>query len=160
MTRRVVTTRVSKLRLPVIALLLGVGMLLAGCASRQSSKPAPAPEPKGNGSESVGTVSVTKDDDGGTVRLSTGQTLVVGLDSNETTGFRWEVTGLNEGVLEQDGESEYETTGDPDAMGAGGVETFRFKPVAAGTTRLEMIYARPDDEESATETFSLEVIVK
>jgi len=97
---------------------------------------------------------------GGTVRLSKGQSLVVELDSNQTTAYRWEVTGLDEDVLEQDGESEYETTGDPEAAGAGGVETFRFNPVAAGSTQLEMAYTRPDDEESATETFSLEVVVK
>lgn len=141
--------------------LLILALMVAGCSARQSPKPAPKPTaPDESETDSVGTVVVSEDDDGGTVRLSTAQTLVVELDSNRTTAYRWKVSELDEEVLEQDGESEYETTGDPDAMGAGGVETFRFSPVDAGTTQLEMIYARPDDEESGTKTFSLEVVVR
>jgi inhibitor of cysteine peptidase len=58
-------------------------------------------------------------DDGSQVELKAGQTLVVSLEGNPTTGYTWEAAELDEQVLRQVGEAEFKP--DSDAIGAGGV---------------------------------------
>lgn len=95
------------------------------------------------------------------IELGTGEVLVVRLESNPTTGYQWAVQELDESVLQQQGESVYESSGGRNPPpGTGGWETFRFAAVAPGETRLEMIYHQPWVEgDSHIGTFSLRVVV-
>jgi predicted secreted protein len=109
-------------------------------------------------------VEVNEENDGGQVELESGQILVVTLESNPSTGYRWEVAasgGSTECILEQLGEAEFisSDTSDPPLVGAGGWEVFRFKPVNTGQMILKLIYHRSWEDVEPLKTFSIEVIV-
>jgi inhibitor of cysteine peptidase len=107
-------------------------------------------------------VKVDDDQSGNNVQLKVGETLLVTLDSNPTTGYSWELSQSDESVLEQKGEAEYkQAPGSQGLIGAGGKETFRFEAVGAGQTTLELIYHRPWEQGvPPVKTYSLEVTVK
>jgi len=99
------------------------------------------------------------DDDGRQVELEAGQTLAIGLESNPTTGYTWEVAELDEHILRQVGETEFEP--ESGAIGAGGVETLRFETVSAGQTALRLVYHRPWEKDvEPLATFSVQVVVR
>jgi len=107
-------------------------------------------------------VNVDEKDDGSQVELEQGQILVVTLESNPTTGYRWEVAEIQESILEQMGEAEFKPsqTGEPPIVGAGGWEIFRFKAISAGQMTLQLVYHRPWEEGvEPINTFSIEVVV-
>jgi inhibitor of cysteine peptidase len=102
---------------------------------------------------------VTKADNGKTVEVTKGSDLKVVLESNPTTGYKWEVKEVDASILKQAGEAAYKA--DSDAVGAGGKETFTFNAVGAGQTTLKMEYRRPwETEEPAVETFAITIVVK
>jgi inhibitor of cysteine peptidase len=87
---------------------------------------------------------VTDAADGARVRLATAQELVVSLDGNQTTGFRWMLTRNATPVLVQVGDAVYTARGaDGRLAGSGGVTTFRFKADQAGESQLVFSYRRP-----------------
>ena len=98
-------------------------------------------------------------DAGSQVELNAGQTLVVSLEGNPTTGFTWEAAELDEQVLRQVGEAEFKP--ETDAIGSGGVQTLRFETVNSGHTTLNLVYLRPWEEDvEPAETFSVQVVVR
>jgi len=110
---------------------------------------------------SAETVDVNEADDGGQIELELGKLLVVTLESNPSTGYRWELVEDNESILKQFGEVEFKSseTGDPPMVGAGGWEIFRFKAVSAGQMTLELVYHRSWEDVEPLKTFSIQVIV-
>jgi inhibitor of cysteine peptidase len=89
--------------------------------------------------------------------------LVLTLESNPTTGYRWEVVEAKDAVLRQRGEAEFTVASelDPPPPGTGGVEVFRFEAVEAGETLLELVYHRPWEEGvEPLETYSVQVEVR
>jgi inhibitor of cysteine peptidase len=110
---------------------------------------------------SAETVDVNEADDGGQIELELGKLLVVTLESNPSTGYRWELVENNNFVLKQFGETEFKSsdTSEPPLVGAGGWEIFRFKAVSAGQTTLELIYHRPWEDVEPLKTFSIQVTV-
>jgi len=71
----------------------------------------------------------------------------------------WEVFELEESILRQMGEPEFQP--ESEALGAGGTETFRFQAMSPGQAALELVYHRPWEEgEEPLETFSLRVAVR
>ena len=104
-------------------------------------------------------VNLDAGDDGSQVELNAGQTLVVSLEGNLTTGYTWEAAELDEQVLRQVGEAEFKP--DSDAIGAGGVQTLRFETVNSGQTTLKLVYHRSWEEDvEPAETFSVQVVVR
>jgi inhibitor of cysteine peptidase len=127
-------------RLCVVAVLLTAMSLLAGCCG-------------------TGEVKLAAEDNGSQVELQRGQTLVITLDSNPTTGYRWEVVASDSPVLRQKGEAEYKAP-ESSAVGAGGQEVFRFEAASAGEMTLELAYRRSWEDEEPAERFSVHVIVR
>ncbi len=108
-------------------------------------------------------VHVDVDDAGSQVELEEGQILVVTLESNPTTGYRWEQAENQESILEQMGEAEFKPsdTGESPLVGAGGWEIFRFKAISAGQMTLQLVYHRSWEEGvEPLKTFSLQVVVR
>ena len=105
-------------------------------------------------------VKATVDDNGREMQLKKGQTLVVTLEGNPTTGYSWELAGpLDEQVLRQAGEPEFES--ESDLVGAGGVQILRFEAVNAGKFTLKLVYHRPWEKDvEPLETYSLQVVVQ
>jgi len=107
-------------------------------------------------------VEVNEEDDGGQVELKLGQILVVTLESNPTTGYRWEQAENQQSILKQIGEADFKPseTGEPPLVGAGGWEIFRFRAASAGQMTLQLVYHRPWEEGvEPPKTFSLQVVV-
>lgn len=92
------------------------------------------------------------------VRLATGDTLVVNLDGNPTTGYLWEMTA-GRPILKQFGKPTFKPS--RNLPGSGGKVTFRFVATAPGRTVLEMIYHRSFEKGvPPLKTFKLPVEVK
>ena len=100
------------------------------------------------------------DDNGREMQLKKGQTLVVTLEGNPTTGYSWEVAEpLDEQVLRQAGEAEFKQ--ESDALGAGGVQVLRFEAMNAGKTTLKLVYHRPWEKDvEPLETYSIQIVVR
>ena len=144
-------------RTGIVLALLGVLLLAAACGSNESA--APDADSDAGGEQ---TLVLGAKDNGSQVQLASGQVLEVTLDSNPTTGFRWEVSEVDGAVLTQVGEAEFqEAPKDSEEMvGVGGTETFRFSS-AAGETTLTLVYRRPWEEGvDPLESFTVEVEVK
>lgn len=105
---------------------------------------------------------VNEDNDGGQIELEPGQILIVTLESNPTTGYRWEQIEPQEHLLQQKGDAEYIASdiGGVPLVGSGGWETFRFKAIRAGQMTLKLIYHRPWEEGvEPLKTFSINVVI-
>lgn len=103
---------------------------------------------------------VTASDNGSEIRLKTGETMVIRLESNPTTGYSWQVLEIDNSVLEQDGDSEFKTApGNEGSVGAGGEETIRFKALGPGKITLTLGYMRPWEDLPPLQTFSIQVVV-
>ena len=105
-------------------------------------------------------VQATIDDAGHEMQLKKGQSLVVTLEGNPTTGYSWEVTEpLDEQVLRQVGEPEFKA--ESDLVGAGGVQILRFEAVNAGKFTLKLVYRRSWEKDvEPLETYSIQVVVR
>ncbi len=93
------------------------------------------------------------------VELSVGQSLVVTLDSNASTGYRWSLSqNSDETVLNNTGNKYVapQTT----LVGAGGKEEWTFKALKKGTSTISMGYSRPWESTPPIEMFDLTVVVK
>jgi len=107
-------------------------------------------------------VNVDEKDAGSQVELEQGRILVVTLESNPTTGYRWEQAETQESILEQMGEAEFKPseTVEPPLVGAGGWEIFRFKAISVGEMTLQLVYHRAWEEGvEPLNTFSIQVVV-
>jgi len=98
----------------------------------------------------------------GRVTVVLGQVFTVTLESNPSTGYRWEWVDHQDSIVEQMGEAQFKPreAGDPPLVGAGGWESFDFKAVNPGQMTLKLVYRRPWEEGvEPLKTFSLQVTV-
>jgi predicted secreted protein len=103
-------------------------------------------------------IQVTEGNTGQAVDLS-GQVLVLNLKSNPSTGYGWQVRGLDSRTLRQLDASEW-LPDVPGQLGGSGTQVLRFAAVGKGQATLNLVYARPWESASApAKTFSLEVQV-
>lgn len=117
-------------------------------------------------------VAVSASYDGKEVKIPVDGSLIVTLESNPTTGFKWQyeeevkdtlhiLTGIpDETVLALVGQKFVAPeAGAP--PGTGGEEVWTFKAVGKGTTELSLEYSQPwEGGTKAAKTFTLTVIVK
>ena len=131
----------NKFSLIALLTLLAALTLATGCSPQQEVKASIA-------------------DDGREKQLKKGQTLVVTLEGNPTTGYSWEAADpLDEQVLRQVGEAEFKQ--ESEALGAGGVQILRFEAVNAGKFTLKLVYHRPWEKDvEPLETYSIQVVVR
>jgi inhibitor of cysteine peptidase len=99
-----------------------------------------------------------------TIEINSGDTLVVVLCSNPTTGFSWtEDARIDDtSVLEQENhEFSGPESNPPPPAGTPGLESWRFNTLKPGTSTIYLEYSRPwEGGEKAEWTFTLEVNVK
>ncbi len=77
--------------------------------------------------------------DGQTIGINTGQEFEIRLAENPTAGFRWRVTQPGGPVCELLGEK---FTAGANAVGRGGVHSWRFRMVGDGTAAVDLAYRR------------------
>ena len=142
-----------KARLTVVfCLIMALALsLLGGIQSTASPSPAAPPPP--------GELTLSEADNGLQIELAKSEILVLSLESNPATGYAWEVQGMDQGILLQVGEFEFESAAG--LLGGSGTQTLRFVGVSKGQTPLELVYRRPWEADVAPlETYSVDVLSK
>jgi inhibitor of cysteine peptidase len=88
----------------------------------------------------------TYTDSGQTINIGVNQEFVIAIDANPTTGYDWEVS-FDETILELV-EKTYKLAeeAEPEIVGAGGVDYFRFKALKTGEAEINMVYKRSWEE--------------
>ena len=106
------------------------------------------------------TTTLTGDDNSKAITVSAGETFLIKLEGNPTTGYTWEAQDLDTTILEQVSETEFESS-NPSLIGAGGTLTLTFKALKPGVTTLTLVYHRSwETDIPPVETFTLQVTVK
>ena len=124
--------------------LLLIAVLIAACG--------------GQGGGGGGTIELTAADSGSTVKAAVGDVVSIALDSNASTGFRWNlVKKPNPSVLQL--VSSHYVGPDTGVPGQGGQEVWTFQATGLGTTSLRLAYFRPFEPANVEGTFSLTVDV-
>lgn len=85
-------------------------------------------------------IEVTAAEDGGSIEADVGDTILLRLSDNPTTGYRWELQPVA-GECVSLGNSGYESSGD--SIGGGGVATWTLHAAAAGTVSIRAKRWRP-----------------
>lgn len=103
-------------------------------------------------------VAIGAADAGKNISLKQGDTLVVTLDGNVTTGYTWETT-QEIPVLKQVGTAEQ--TPSNSNLGAPGQIVLKFQAVQAGQGKLTLVYHRPFEKDvPPLKTYSVDVTVQ
>ncbi len=105
------------------------------------------------------TIDLTVANDGTTLQAKTGQTINITLDSNITTGYKWNLVSQPDAAVVKFVSSKYNGpfTG---GLGAGGTESWQFQAMGRGTTLLKLAYFRPFDPNQVAKEFSVTVVVQ
>lgn len=90
------------------------------------------------------------------MNVSINRDFILSLESNPTTGYRWEAT-FNSAFLELK-RKDFEAS-DSVSIGKGGIEKFTFLPIKTGETEIIMIYKRPWESKPADER-SFRIVIK
>lgn len=101
---------------------------------------------------------LTEADDGTEITIDIGERFSVRLDSNHSTGYRWQNITKSESVV-QVGTPQYKEEPACDAPGCGGVATFTFEGAVAGKTVLQLVYSRPWENDPPLKRFEVTVLV-
>jgi predicted secreted protein len=125
--------------------------------STPSETPVPAPESD--------KINLKMNYNGRQMELTKGQTLNVTLEANPSTGYSWEVVELNNNILRQIGEPEYQQisnfTSEQPIVGVPEMQIFRFEVVNTGQTTLKLAYRRPWEKDIAPlNNFSINLVVQ
>lgn len=112
----------------VLCLTLAVALL---ASSGISAAPQPPVFPQ---------VNLSEKDNGRQIELDPSQALELSLESNPSTGYGWQVDGMDSKVLRQSGD-EFKATSDK--VGAPGMQVLRFEGTTKGLTTLKLSYRRP-----------------
>ena len=96
------------------------------------------------------------------ITVDRNQTLVVTLEANVTTGYRWETVAGFSSVLTQIGTADYVArSAEEPVAGAPGDMMFRFRAQSRGRTTLEFAYRRPFEANvAAAKTVRYDVTVR
>jgi inhibitor of cysteine peptidase len=119
--------------LAVVALVVLV-VLAAGCGGGDDSKSS------GGGSGGGGGSSEPKVYEAGdSISVNTGDTFVIALDANPTTGYSWQASPNADVEFVKS----KQVQGNSNAIGAPGTQQLTFKAVQQGSTVLVLNYLRP-----------------
>lgn len=98
-------------------------------------------------------------DAGKTITLHEGDTLIVTLDGNTTTGYTWLMQTMDPAILKQVGDPAY--TPESDSIGAPGTISLTFQAVKSGQASLVLNYMRAFEKDVAPlHTFEVTVVVE
>jgi|GEM_PF-755820 len=152
----------GKTALLVITLLASMGLTACSAAAEANGAETTDDTTEQTDIGVVREVFVNGSRDGHLIEVVAGALVTVRLESNATTGFRWELAEpIDEGMLALI-ESKYtppeEVEKNEQTVGAGGVEEWTFETLKPGDTTISMAYSRPwEGGEKGVRTFTLTV---
>jgi inhibitor of cysteine peptidase len=130
--------------------------LVFGCVAEAWQTPS-AMSPAKVGSHAV---SISDEDNGNDVDLTSGGTLIVKLKSNPSTGYSWAVAG-DPSPLKLEKTFYRKNTPSSKVVGAPGVQVFQFSASSAAMATLQLIYRRAWEYNVApAKTFKVRVDVR
>jgi len=139
-----------KSKLILMIVMAAISLVLFACGSSSAPK----------------MVSVDSSDSGKEVKVAAGGSLQVILESNQTTGFQWELTSISAPTVLEKVDQKFITM-PPDAtkdgsplVGAPGAEVWTFTALQKGNSTISMGYSRPWESVPPVKTFVLTVSVK
>jgi inhibitor of cysteine peptidase len=139
-------------------MILALTVSLTACQATAGSANTSQPEAAKN-TLLTKPVIIGQPDAGRTISLKTGDTLLIELDGNITTGFNWIPAPQYPALLSQVGDNQ--VTPESNLPGAPGRIVLQFKAVAQGQTLLHLDYRRSWETGVAPEkTFEVTVVVK
>lgn len=101
---------------------------------------------------------VTEHDNGRAIELK-GEVLTINLESNPSTGYGWQVRGLDRNILRQVDAADWISSA-PGKLGAPGTQILRFAAIGKGRAILNLAYVRSWEKGVApARSFSVEVNV-
>ena len=104
----------------------------------------------------MSTVTLTPADNGRTVEVRAGDAVVVRLQENPTTGYRWAAEPTGEAVALEG----FEYVGSGSAVGGGGERVFTFRAKQAGSAAVRLkLWREWEGEGSVTRSFTVTVRV-
>jgi inhibitor of cysteine peptidase len=104
---------------------------------------------------------LTDADNGKTATVNVGETLVIELGGNPSTGYTWEVKDLDIQIFQQVGDIGFRPASSTPMVGQGGTQILTLKALKSGTTPLTLVYHRPWETGVAPlETYTVTVTVK
>jgi inhibitor of cysteine peptidase len=110
--------------------------------------------------DNSGPSTVNVSESGKQIELAPGDSLIVTLDSNPTTGFAWSIAGIGDETVVDEIGNEYQGS-DSGLMGAGGQEVWTFEALDEGTSTIEMQYSRSwETGVEPAAMFNVTVVVK
>lgn len=129
-----------------------------GCSADTSDDPTSTADDETSEDE-LKSQTLTEGDDGKTVTIAKGQNVVLKLQSNPTTGYRWKVVSTDR-TFGYPATTRFLANGD--GVGAAGVERMTWKTSGpldmTGTHEVKLEYKRPWEENaSPAKTFSFKV---
>lgn len=95
-------------------------------------------------------------------QVQAGQTFMLDLNSNPTTGYTWTVTNSGDDKIISLLGSAYQTDvmdNQPVRAGQGGKQYWYFKALEPGTTELQLVYARPWESVQPAQVYNLTINV-
>lgn len=130
------------------------------CASDPADDNVSTPTEEGSADDELRALSVTEADNGKTVNITEGQNLYVKLQSNPSTGYKWEVASTDRTFGYPSATKFFPNGG---AVGSGGLDRFTWKTKAGplsmvGKHTVKMEYHRPWETNAApAKTFEFTV---
>jgi inhibitor of cysteine peptidase len=134
------------MRLSVLLALatFAVALTPIACASPTDDDPVSSPSEEGDAEDELKSLSVTDDDNGKTVTITKGQSLLLKLQSNPTTGYKWAVASTDR-TFGYPASETFLKNGDG-AVGSGGIQRFTWKTKSpldmVGSHKVKLEYKR------------------
>ena len=113
--------------------------------------------------EQAGAIDLDAANNGVTLKTTSGQTINITLDSNITTGYKWNLVTEPDAKVLKLLSSEYipPLASNPPVVGAGGKEVWKFQTTGRGTTSLKLAYFRPFEPNTPpAKEFSATIVVR
>ncbi len=109
----------------------------------------------------VTAVRMNQSNSGEVLDLSVGDSIIVTLESNPSTGFSWQLAIISDETVLENSAQEFGMIDTNSPPGTPGEEIWTFEAIGPGTCTFVMEYSRPwEGGEKGVETFSLTVTVE
>lgn len=136
----------------IVGLVIAVALLAGfavGCGTT-SEKTTPTTTPK----STVKTYTAADKN----ITAKVGESFVIELEANPTTGYTWSITGPLSPAIEKVSNVYVPAKTDPNVVGSGGMEKWTFKAVSAGDATIQMEYLQAgSNQNGGTATFNVTV---
>ena len=141
----------------VTLIMTGIASIISGCTLTANTSTPDQVSIDVSYDDFIGNNHVTME-----AEVTVGDTLVVTLFSNPTTGFQWsESAQISDQTILKQAEHKFEEPQAKGIVGAGGKEVWTFTALKKGTTEITMEYSRPwEGGEKGEWTFKLTATVK